>query len=129
MEGTGASITLGTTGVTLLATSIQSQGISWTSIEQTHLGTTDAKEFERGALYDPGTVVVNFQTEDDLSDLLGSDDDEEITITYPNSTSSTEVSQGFITDLDPATFEVDTLATGSMTIKRTGEITFNPDPA
>jgi len=125
-EGTGASITLSGTGVTLLATSIQSQGISWAEIETTSLGTTGgAKTFIRGDLYDPGTVTCNFNVEaTDLDSLLASSTSETITITYPDQYGSTEAATGFMTGLDPGTMEVDTLVTGTCTFKRTGAITF-----
>jgi hypothetical protein len=52
---------------------------------------------------------------------------ETITITYPDyptGTSSTEASNGFISDFDPSMCEIDTVVNGSMTIKRSGPITF-----
>lgn len=125
VEGTGASITFGTTGVTLLATSIQSQGISWSSIETTNLATTNAKTFVRGDLYDPGTITVNFQTEPSSMDtLMGCAASETITITYPDTGAATEAATGFIMSIDPGTSEVDSLITGSLTAKRTGVVTF-----
>ena len=128
-EGTGAAIVLSGTGVTLKATSIQSQGVAWTPIESTHLGSTDdGKTFIRGEKYDPGTIAVNFQTEvSALVSLENSSTSETITITYPDypsGTSSTEAATGFIQDFEPGTCEIDTLITGSMTIKRSGGITF-----
>jgi hypothetical protein len=128
-EGTGATITFGTTGVSLEANSIQSQGIEWASIEDTDLGNTTAKSFLRGDLYDPGTITVGFNWTSDLDDLLSSSDSETITITYPNTDSSTEASDGFIQSIDPSTLEVDTLATGTLTVKRTGPITYTDAPA
>ena len=124
-EGTGASITLATTGVTLSATSIQSQGVTWASIDSTHLGTTTAKTFLRGELYDPGTITVNFITEpEDMDTLMGCADSETITITYSNTNTTTEASSGFVQSIDPSTNEVDALVAGSLTIKRTGSITW-----
>lgn len=126
-EGTGASITLATTGVTLLATSIQSQGIAWEAIPSTYLSTTNAKTFVRGDLYDPGTINVSFLTDPQTLDslLTNSAASETITITYPDTGAATEASTGFITNIDPGTCEVDAMVTGSVTIKRTGAITFS----
>ena len=126
IEGTGASITFASTGCTLLATSIQSQGIAWEAIPTTHLGTTNAKTFIRGDLYDPGTITVNFLTEPENLDTLLSNAaaSETITITYPDTGAATEASSGFITSIDPATSEVDTVVQGSLSVKRTGVITF-----
>ncbi len=124
-EGTGATITFGTTGVSLEATSIQSAGIAWSSIETTHLGTATAKTFMRGDLYDPGTVNVNFNTDpDSLDTLIGAAASETITITYTDTPAATEASTGFIMSIDPSTHEVDSVVSGSLTVKRTGAITF-----
>lgn len=125
-EGSGASITLANTGVTLLATSIQSQGIAWAEIETTNLGTTGgAKTFMQGDLYNPGSINVNFNVEaTELDTLLANSTNETVTITYPDRYGSTEAGSGFVTGLDPGTMEVDTLVTGSLTIKRTGPIIF-----
>lgn len=124
-EGTGATITLGTTGVALLATSIQSQGIAWEAVPTTYLGTTGAKTFVRGDLYDPGTISVNFLTDPQTLDtLLLCAASETITITYPDAGLATEASSGFVTNIDPGTCEVDAMVTGSVTIKRTGAVTF-----
>ena len=125
IEGTGASIALATTGITLLATSIQGQGISWSSLDTTHLGTTVAKTFIRGELYDPGTIAVTFLCEPDTMDtLIGCAASETITITYPDVGAATEASLGFVTNIDSGSLEVDAVSTGSLTIKRTGAVTF-----
>jgi hypothetical protein len=125
-EGTSATITLGTTGVTLQATSIQSQGIAWEAIPTTNLATANAKTFLRGELYDPGTITVAFQTDPTTMDslLANAAATETITITYPDTGAATEASTGFITNIDPGTMEVDSVIMGSLTIKRTGAITF-----
>jgi hypothetical protein len=124
-EGTGASLTLGTTGASLLCTSIQGQGISWASVETTYLGTTNAKTFVRGDLYDPGTISVTFLNDPELMDtLINCAASETVTITYPNTNATTEASTGFITNIDSGNLEVDTISTGSLTLKRTGAVTF-----
>jgi hypothetical protein len=124
-EGTGATITFGTTGVSLQATSIQSAGISWASIDTTYLGTTTAKTYIRGDLYDPGTITVNFLTDpDSLDTLIGCAASETITITYTDTPAATEASTGFVMSIDPSTHEVDTVVSGSLTVKRTGAVTF-----
>ena len=125
LEGTGATITFGTTAVSLEATSIQSAGISWAAVETTYLGTTNAKTFVRGDLYDPGTITVNFNTDPDtLDSLIGCAASEIVTITYTDTPAATEAATGFITNIDPSTHEVDSVVSGSVTIKRTGQITF-----
>lgn len=124
-EGTGATVTFGTTGVSLEATSIQSAGISWAALETTYLGTTTAKTFVRGDLYDPGTITVSFNTDPDTyDDLIGCSDSETVTITYTDTPAATEAATGFITNFDPSTHEVDQIVSGSVTVKRTGAVTF-----
>ena len=123
--GTGASLTLGTTGVTLLCTSISSGGITWTAVETSHLGTTGARTFVRGDLYDPGEITVQYQADpDDMDTLLTNSASETVTITYSDTPAATEASSGFVTSWDPATNELEGLVMGSLTIKRTGAITF-----
>ena len=126
-EGAGATITFATTNCAILATSIQGQGIAWSSLDTTYLGTTKAKTYKRGDLYDPGTIQCEVLWDPNLGDTLrNSAASETITITYPNqnNTAATEASTGFITSIDSGRAEVDSIMTGSVTIKRTGEITF-----
>ncbi len=123
--GTGASITLGTTGITLECTSIQSAGISWAAVDTTHLATTGARTFLRGDLYDPGEVTVQYLANpSEMDTLLTNSASETITITYSDSGDATEASSGFVTTFDPGTNEVEGLLMGSLTFKRTGAITF-----
>jgi len=123
LEGTGATLTLGATGVSLMCTSIQGQGISWASLDTTHLGTTTAKTFLRGKLYDPGTVAVTFLCEPNfMNELLAITSPQTVTITYPNA--STEASSAMITNIDSGSLEVDAVSTASLTLKRTGAVAF-----
>lgn len=187
-EGTGATVTFGTSGVSLRATSIQSQGLAWEAIPTTHLTTATAKTFIRGDLYDPGTINISFlcdpstpdsapdwanatkyvvddivagtdskiyrcflahtsetgvkgapitgtawdtywklatSTLDDLSTVM-LNSAQTVTITYPDA--ATEAATGFATNVDTSTSEVDAAISGSMTIKRTGDVTFTPTP-
>jgi hypothetical protein len=126
-EGTGATLTFGTTGVTLDITSIASGGITREALETTNLGTTNAKTFIPGDLYDPGEITVQFQTNPDTQPPF-TNASETVTITYPVPTGSnngaTEASSAFVTSVDVSTCEVDSIMMGSCTIKRTGAITF-----
>ena len=127
-EGTGATLTFGTTGVSQDVTSISSGGITREALETTNLDTTNAKTFIPGDLYDPGELTVQFQTDPDTQAPF-SNVAETITITYPVPTGSnngaTEASSGFVTAYDVSTCEVDSIMMGSCTVKRTGAITFN----
>ena len=123
--GTGATLTLGTTAISLEATSISSSGVAWSALETTYLGTTGAKTFVRGDLYDPGEVTVEFWANpSEMDTLLTNAASEVITITYPDSGGATEVATGFVTSWDPSSIEVEGLITGSLTFKRTGAIVF-----
>ena len=123
--GTGATLTLGTTAISLEATSITSGGITWSAVDTSHLGTTGARTFIRGDLYDPGEVTVQFLAKpSEMDTLLTNAASEVITITYPDTGSATEVATGFVTSYDPGMCEVDGLIMGSLTFKRTGAIVF-----
>ena len=123
--GTGATLTLATTGVSLEATSIQSSGISWSAVDTSHLGTTVARTFVRGDLYDPGEVTVQYLANpQDMDTLLTNSASEVITITYPDAGNATEVATGFVTAFEPGTCELEGLLTGSLTFKRTGAVVF-----
>ena len=126
-EGAGATITLGTTNCTLLCTSIQGQGLAWSAIDISHLATTAAKVYKRGDLYDPGTITCEVLWDPNIADTLrNSSASETITITYPitTNTAPTEASTGFVQSFDSGRCELDAPMTGSVTIKRSGAITF-----
>ena len=126
-EGSGATLTIGTTGVSLDITSIASGGVSREALETTNLGTTNGKTFIPGDTYDPGEITVQFQTDPDVQAPF-SNAAETITITYPVPTGetngATEASSGFVTSWDPGSCEVDSIMMGSCTIKRTGNLSF-----
>jgi hypothetical protein len=126
-EGSGATVTFSGTGVTLLATSIQGQGVSWAAMDTTTLATTGGKTFKRGDTYDPGTITISCLWDPSLADgLINSNASETITITYPPgaNTSGKEASSGFIQSFDSGSCEVDSIMTGQVVVKRSGTITF-----
>jgi len=122
-EGSGATITFGTSGVSLLVTSIQGQGIEWTSMPTMNLATTGGRPYKRSDTYEPGTIAVGVQWDPTLGDdLIGSAADETITITYPDG--STEASSGHIQRFDSGRCENGQIMDGTVTVKRSGDVTF-----
>ena len=126
-EGSGASITFGTAGTTLKATSIQASGVSREALETTHLLTTGGyKTFIPADNKDPGEISVTWNYDPDVQPTFGAA--ETITITYPvpvgDATGATEVSSGFWTGFEPPASENDSIMSASGTIKRTGVILY-----
>jgi hypothetical protein len=126
-EGSGATLTFGTSGTSLDVLTIQASGVSRAAIETTKLATTGGKTFMPGDRYDPGEISVSFQYNPNVRPPF-SNAAETITVTYPvpagSTNGATEASSGFVTQFDAGNCEGDTLMTGSVTIKRTGSITF-----
>lgn len=127
-EGSGASITFGTSGTTINAISIQGSGIAREALETTHLQTTGGYKTYIPADYkDPGEISVTFRYDPDTQPPIAAAA-ETITITYPvpvgENNGATEASSGFVTSFDGPTLENDTVMDATMTIKRTGPITF-----
>lgn len=124
-NGTGASITFGTSGISLRVNSIDWDGIERVSIDTTHLGTTTARTFIPGDLYDPGmlNVEVQFDPSTALPMLLVA---ETITLSFPipagSSTHPTWAASGFITKYKPGV-KLEALMTGTLEIKFSGQIT------
>lgn len=126
-EGSGASITFGTSGTTINATSIQATGVSREALETTHLGTTGGtKTYIPADLKDPGEISVTFRYDPDTQPPIAAA--ETITITYPvpatKNNGATEASSGFVSSWDAPTLENDTVMDATFSIKRTGPITY-----
>lgn len=124
-NGTGASITFGTSGFTANLTAINGEGIERASIETTHLGTTTARTFMGGDLFDPGNVSLELQFDpDNKPPFTGAS--ETITVTFPlssgGSTAATWAASGFVTGFDYGA-PLEELMTGTMTVKLSGDIT------
>ena len=126
-EGSGASITFGTSGTTINATSIQASGVAREALETTHLGTTGGyKTFIPADLKDPGEIAVTFRYNPNVQPPISTA--ETITITYPvpagDSSGATEASSGFVSSWDPPACENDAVMDATFTVKRTGVITY-----
>ncbi len=126
-EGSGATLTFGTTAVALDVLTLQGSGMSREALDITNLGTTVAKVYTPSDLYDPGEISATFQYNPNTRAPFNAVA-ETITITYPvpsgSNNAATEASSGFVTSFDPGSLESGTIMMGSCTIKRTGAITF-----
>ena len=127
LEGSGATITFGTSGGTYNCTSIQGSGIAREALETTHLGTTGGyKTYIPAAKQDPGEINITFRYDPNVQPPIAAA--ETITITYPVPTGmnvgATEASSGFVSSWEAPNLELDSIADATMTIKRTGVITF-----
>ncbi len=126
-EGSGASITFGTSGTTINAISIQATGLAREALETTHLGTTGGyKTYIPADFKDPGEISVTFRYDPDTQPPVTTA--ETITITYPvpagKATGATEASSGFVSSWDAPTLENDSIMDATFTVKRTGVVSF-----
>lgn len=124
-NGQGASITFGTSGFTANIESISHDGLERESIPTTHLGTTTARTFIPGDLYDPGELTLDVQfNPDDWPPIDQAA--ETITVTFPlgsgASTPATWAASGFATGFNYG-IQVESLMTGQLTCKFSGAIT------
>lgn len=123
--GTGATLTF--TGQTFNLTSISMTGMSRDSIETSHLATTGGKTFIPGDLYDPGSIECEFIM-DDAPNASEADIEGFLGLTAAAFTVTMDSGQGnwqgtaFCTDVN-FTMPLEDLATGSLTLKITGDIT------
>ena len=118
--GTGATISgSGQTGNVL---SISWSGISRPAVDTTHLGTTTARTFMPGDLYDPGELTVEFQLDSDQTwgTTIAA---EAATITITFADAETWAASGFMTSLE-ASVPLEDVMTVTATYKLTGAITF-----
>jgi hypothetical protein len=126
--GTGATFEFVTTGLTLDLTSIEVSGVAREAVDITHLGTTVAKAFIPGDLYDPGEISFEglLDPQDgDTFPITGAS--ETMRVTFPTPSGLTTPAKfectGFVTEYEfgvPMEEEM----TFSMTIKLTGAITW-----
>ncbi len=114
-----------------IVTSIDWSGIEATSLETTHLGSTVARTFMNGDLYDPGELTCELQFNPDL-DIFATiaDTQAAVTLTFKKigATSAADWSAvgGLLTGftVNVATEE---LMTATATIKLSGAVTVTPD--
>lgn len=127
--GTGATFTFATTGLVLDLTSIEWGGISREPIDVTHLGSTPAKEFISGDLYDPGEITIEGlldPNDGDTVPIAGAAEVMRVTFPLPPTGFSVAAfweASGFITEYEVGV-PMEEEMTFSATIKLTGTITF-----
>ena len=127
--GTGASIDFGTSNWTGHIENISWGGITRGSIPTSHLLTTGGRTFIVGDLYDPGDLTLDIQYDPDDRPPFSAVE-ETITITYPVPTGlsngADHAATGFIINFPPGQLGVDEKMMSTVTIKLSGDITFNP---
>lgn len=118
--GTGTTIT--GSGQTANVLSISWSGISRPSVDTTHLGTTTARTFMPGDLYDPGELTVEFELKANQTwGTTLSAAATTITITFPDALDWS--ASGFLTGLEMSV-PLEEMMTCTATYKLTGAITF-----
>lgn len=124
-NGTGASVTFGTSGFTANITAISHDGIERVSIPTSHLGTTTAHTFIPGDLFDPGELTLDLQHDGDNYPPIDQAA-ETITVIFPlgsgESTAARWAFSGFATGYNYS-IPLEDLMTGQLTVKASGDIT------
>lgn len=117
--GTGTSIAFATSFLANL-TNVNWSGISRPAVDTTHMGTTPARTFMPGDLYDPGSLSVEMQFDTDASPpITGAA--ETVTVTFPDA--ETWSASGFLTEF-AFTAATEEVMTATATVKFTGTVTF-----
>jgi hypothetical protein len=128
LEGTGATISFGTSSYPHDVISITSPSRSREALETTHLGSV-AKTYKPGKLQTVGVYEVEYDHNPAMSDLLNAVT-EQITIAYPlevgQTTPEQRIFQGFVTAIGEPEFKVDALMRTKISIQVTGLITRVP---
>jgi len=120
--GHGSTITFGTSGFSAELMSLSGPSIERASVETTHMGTTTAKTFTPGDIYDGGSITCEFQYDaGDTPPVAGAAE----TITIAWGGSGTFSFSGFMTSYSINGEQGDNLMTASMGIKVTGAVTFS----
>ena len=117
--GTGITITFSSSFLAEIL-DVTPPGASRASIQTSHMGTTNAHTFTPADLVDWGELVVEMAFAPGTTPPITSAA-EEITITFPDSGSSTWVFDGFLTGFTPKGPLEDRM-TATATIKVTGEV-------
>lgn len=130
-NGTGTTVTFGTSSITANVTAISDTGVSREAIETTHLGTTGGRTYIPGDIYEPGEITLSVQFDPDKNievDILRVA--ETVTITYPlasgQSTASAHASSGFITSYGNVEVAGEALMSAEIVVKKTGALTTTP---
>lgn len=128
MEGNGVTITFGTSAWAAEITNLSWAGIERASLEKSHLGTGDWKEYGPAKLSDPGTLDIEFFF-DPANQPPTKGDPEQITIEFPkvdeNATNGARFrGTGFVQKYDPFGAKNDEYDMSKATIKWSGEVEY-----
>lgn len=118
---TGTTVAL--TGFVARITSITPPNISRESLETSHLGSVDWKEFLPGKLSDGGEFGATIQFDPAVNPPLNAPD--EAVITFPDG--ETMTFDCFLTNYAPAA-DLETIMTATVTFKVTGPVVFAAAP-
>jgi len=125
--GDGATLSFGTTNFQGNFKTLQHTGVNRAVIDTTYLGTSTAKTFMPGDLYDPGEISGTISYDPDTQPPY-SNAAETMTLTFPvpagSNNGATMNCSGFITNFDEPELVTDTEMIASITIKLSGSITW-----
>lgn len=99
---------------------VSGPGLSRESIDITHQGSVNAREFTPARLYDGGEVSIEMGY-DPAANVPINEDPEDITITWPDDEGTAITFKGFLTKFEPSG-TLEDKATASATLKVTGEV-------
>ena len=120
--GTGSTITFGTSNFTANIKSSKIGTVKRTTLDSTYLGTTTAKTFISGSLYDPGELEMTIQAAPNKGGTIPIAGATE-TCTFANGGSGFSVSC-FFNEFD-ITIQTEEIMEATVKCKFTGSITWN----
>jgi len=121
-QGTGTTLTFGTSGFTSELLSIGGPGWSRESVDTAHMGTTTSLSFEPADLYDGGELTVEFAFDPSKTPPLTAVV-ETITVDWAGLGAGQIWSfSGFMTNYEPGSAAINERMTASATLKVTGDI-------
>lgn len=121
--GTGTSVSFAT-GFFAEIIDISWSGVSREVIETTHMGTTTARTYTPGDLYDPGEAQVQIAFAPGTAPPWG-DAAETVTVTWPDAGAATWAASGFMSDFEGGA-AIEERMTATATLKFSGSITVTP---
>lgn len=124
--GTGATITFDT-GFFAEIISIDGPGVSRPAIDATHMGTTTAREWIPGSLYDPGTADIEIAFAPETTPAYAGAA-ETVTFTFTSAGAggtTTWAASGFLTNFSPS-IPLEERMTATATLQLSGAITITP---
>lgn len=128
--GTGTTVTFGTSAFSAQLLSVDWSGIERESVDTTHMGTTDARTFMGGSLYDPGEIEMEIAFDgDDTPPIAGAA--ETITVEFGKKSSGSTngakwAGTGFVSEFE-VTSPLEDKMEATMTVKMSGAITFTDE--